>query len=38
MAVELRERPGAEADAARDTLPGIFLARCRASANSVALR
>ncbi|MFY9587965.1 MAG: AMP-binding protein [Actinomycetota bacterium] len=38
MAVGLRERPGAEAEAARDTLPGIFLARCRASANSVALR
>ena len=38
MAVGLRERPGAEAEAARDTLPGIFLARCRESANSVALR
>ena len=38
MAVGVRERPGAEAEAARDTLPGIFLARCRASANSVALR
>jgi long-chain acyl-CoA synthetase len=38
MAVELRERPGASAEAAQDTLPGVFLARCRASADRVALR
>jgi long-chain acyl-CoA synthetase len=38
VALGVRERPGAAAEAARDTLPAIFLARCRASADRVALR